>query len=85
VPSYSAQKIVTTIKSIIAREVFKKHPEVKKQLWGGEFWTDGYYVSTVGQYGNEDTIANYVKNQGEDKKYRRLYKISDDQQMSLFD
>jgi REP element-mobilizing transposase RayT len=61
VPTYSVTKVVTTIKSITAREIFRKHPEVKKQLWGGEFWTDGYYASTVGKHGNENTITNYVK------------------------
>ena len=39
VPTYSITKIVTMIKSLTAREVFRKCPEVKKQLWGGEFWS----------------------------------------------
>ena len=43
VPSYSITKIVTMIKSISAREIFKRCPDVKKQLWGGEFWSDGYF------------------------------------------
>ena len=46
VPMYSVKKIVQMIKSITAREVFKRSPEVKKQLWDGEFWTDGYFAST---------------------------------------
>lgn len=49
VPIYSAKKVIQIVKSITAREIFEKVPEVKKKLWGGEFWTDGYYVSTVGQ------------------------------------
>jgi len=44
VPTYSVTKIVTMIKSISAREVFKRCPKVKKLLWGGEMWTDGYYA-----------------------------------------
>ncbi len=63
IPTYSVTKIVTMIKSLTAREVFKRCPQVKKKLWGGEFWTDGYFASTVGKHGNEDTIGNYVKNQ----------------------
>ncbi len=47
VPTYSVTKIVTMIKSLTAREVFKRYPQVKKQLWGGEFWMDGYFASTV--------------------------------------
>ena len=64
VPMYSVTELVRLIKSITARELFKKCPEVKKQLWGGEFWSSGYFASTVGQHGNENMIARYVKNQG---------------------
>jgi len=56
VPMYSAKRIIQVVKSITAREVFVQVPAVKKKLWGGEFWTDGYYVSTVGQKGSEETI-----------------------------
>jgi REP element-mobilizing transposase RayT len=73
VPMYSPTKIVRTIKSITAREIFLRVPEVKKQLWGGEFWSKAYYVSTVGKYGDERMIANYVKNQGTGKNYKPLY------------
>lgn len=79
VPMYSVTKLVTIIKSITAREVFKKCPHVKKQLWGGEFWGDGYFVSTVGKHGDENMIAKYVKNQGND--YEKLH---EDRQLGLF-
>ena len=65
IPTYSPTKIVRTIKSITAKEIFKHMPELKKQLWGGEFWSDGYYISTVGAHGSEEMIKQYVKNQGE--------------------
>ena len=71
VPTYTVTKMATIIKSIIAREVFSKYPEVKKELWGGEFWTDGYFANTVGKHGNEKIISEYVKNQG--KKYNKMY------------
>ena len=61
------------IKSLIAREVFARVPSVKKQLWGGEFWTDGYYVSTVGPHATEAVIRQYVKNQGQEKDYKKLH------------
>jgi putative transposase len=81
VPTYSPTKIIQMVKSLTAREVFKKAPEVKKQLWGGEFWSDGYYVSTVGQKGSEETIRLYVKEQGKEEEYRQLY----GQQLKLFE
>lgn len=84
VPSYSPTQIAKIIKSITAREVFLRCPEVKKKLWGGKFWSSGYYVTTVSEHGNEEVIANYVKNQGDE--YRKLYRRNVvDGQMNLFD
>jgi putative transposase len=66
VPTYSVTKIVTLIKSITGRKVFKRCPQVKKKLWRGEFWTDGYFASTVGKHGDENTISRYVQRQGQE-------------------
>jgi putative transposase len=75
VPKYCSTKIVTIIKNITAKEVFKRHPEVKKILWGGgEFWSDGYFVGSVGQHGNEKSIQNYVKKHGQPNQYKELLK-----------
>jgi REP element-mobilizing transposase RayT len=79
VPTYSVTKIVTMIKSITAREIYKRNPQIRKQLWGGEFWSDGYLASTVGKHGEESTIAKYVKAQGKD--YQKLHQ---DYQLRLF-
>ena len=79
VPTYSVTRIVTLIKSLSAREIFSRCPKVKKQLWGGEFWTDGYFASTVGKHGNENMIGRYVKSQG--KTYQVLHV---DHQHALF-
>lgn len=56
--------------------VFKYNPEVKKKLWGGEFWSDGYWVTTVSKQSTETIIREYVKNQGRNK-YDLLYKRDD--------
>ena len=79
VPSYSVTKVVTTIKSLTAKEIFQRAPQVKQKLWGGEFGTDSYYASTVGKHGNENMIAAYVKQQG--ATYEKLY---EDRQLALF-
>lgn len=84
VPKYSPTQIVTIVKSITAREVFLQCPEVKKKLWGGEFWSDGFYVATVSEHGNENVIANYVKNQG--NEYNKLYQgVQTEGQLSFSD
>jgi REP element-mobilizing transposase RayT len=72
VPMLSPKQIVQAIKSISAREIFRLHPEIKLKLWGGQFWNDGYYVSTVGLHSNKKVISEYVKNQGE-KNYKKIH------------
>src|SRR5215468_4987348 len=73
VPTYSPTRIVQIIKSLTAREIFARVPSVKKKLWGGQFWSDGYYISTVGQHGTENTVRNYVKKQGRENEYSQLH------------
>jgi len=63
-PKVSIGNIVRVYKSITARELFRTFPDLKKELWGGEFWSDGYYAATVGQRNNWETVYKYVKNQG---------------------
>lgn len=74
-PKYGGGQIVRLFKSITARELFKRFPDVKKELWGGEFWSDGYYLATVGERGNWKIVENYVRSQGkkpEDIQLRML-------------
>ena len=73
VPMNAPKKIIGAIKSITAKEIFRLHPEIKQMLWGGRFWTSGYYVNTVGQYANEEVIKKYLQNQGR-SKYTELHK-----------
>jgi putative transposase len=75
VPMYSPKQLVQIIKSHTAREIFKQCPEVKKYLWGGKFWSEGYFVSTVGAHQTEEMIKNYVQQQG---------KIESNGQLKLF-
>jgi putative transposase len=67
------------IKRLTAREGFRRYPQVKPKLWGGEFWSDGYFASTVGKRGDEGMIANSVQNQG--NEYLKLHR---DEQLTLF-
>ncbi len=72
VPMMLPTRFVQITKSITAKEIFRLNPGVKQMLWGGKFWTSGYYLNTVGQYANEEAIKNYVKNQG--KTYNQIYR-----------
>lgn len=59
-PSVSPSLIANTLKGITARQIFKQYPEVKKQIWGGSFWSRSYYVGTVGDM-NEETVKTYIE------------------------
>ena len=60
-PKYSVGEVVRKMKSISAKEIFRRHPEVKRELWGGEFWSDGYFVRTVGDKVTSDVIKKYIR------------------------
>ncbi|MDO5968194.1 IS200/IS605 family transposase [Flavivirga aquimarina] len=80
VPNYAVSKMIRMLKSITAKQLFQRYPEVKTNLWGGKFWTSGFYVNTVGQYSNEEVIREYVKNQGMEKEYNKVHS----NQLTLF-
>lgn len=70
----TVSRIVTIIKSITARYVFDKMPELKQELWGSSLWASGYYAATVGKHGNETAIGKYVKEQGRAAEYVQIHK-----------
>lgn len=72
VPKYSASQIFRLVKSITARKLFEKFPSIKKELWGGEFWSDGGYVGTVGEGINAEIIRNYILKQGRSTEQLKL-------------
>ena len=76
-PKYSGGEVTRLLKSITSREIFQSFPEVKKELWGGEFWTDGYYIGTVSGRGDRKIIENYIRNQGrgEDVSQLKLFEL----------
>ena len=48
-PRMAPLRVVSIIKSITARKIFERFPNLrKKELWGGQFWEDGYFAMTVG-------------------------------------
>ena len=72
VPKLSPSKIIQTVKSIVARQMFLKHPDLKRELWGGHFWTEGYFVATIGEGGNKNVIEAYITKQGKHPEQAQL-------------
>ena len=71
-PRYAPSQIFRLVKSITARTLFEEHPDLKKELWGGEFWSDGGYVGTVGEGINAEIIREYIKKQGRKPEQLKL-------------
>src|SRR5438067_2669730 len=74
-PRYSIAQVVGMFKSLSGRAVFREFPQVKRQLWGGEFWEDGYFARTVGDKVTAEMIRKYIQRQRE----------AQDAQLDLFD
>ena len=72
-PKYSPSRVMQICKSIIAIQLFKIFPELREELWGGEFWSDGGHIDTVGDGRGLDEVKKYVKNQGGDPEQLKLY------------
>ena len=62
-PRYSPSRVMQILKSITGRKMFEKFPEIKKQLWGGELWSDGGFVGTIGQTLGLENMRKYIKKQ----------------------
>ena len=82
-PKYSPSKIMQICKSILAIQIFKKFPKIKEEeLWGGEFWSDGGHIDTVGDGRGLDQVREYVKNQGRKVDRMKLHKFNHTPQLA---
>jgi len=69
-PRHSPAEIMRVLKSLSAREMLERIPEIRKELWGAAFWGDGYYVGTVGDGVTEESIKKYIEKQGKDDEHK---------------
>ena len=60
-PRYSIAKVVGIIKGISSSKVFEEYPKLKKKLWGGHLWEQGYFVRTVGEQITDGVIRRYIE------------------------
>jgi putative transposase len=72
-PSYSPARLVQVLKSISAKELYKKFPDMRKEMWSGKIWNEGYFVRSVGDKVTADIIRKYIEYQKhEDKAPKQL-------------
>ena len=60
-PKRAVSDFARAMKSISARELFKRFPGIKKRLWAGELWKDGYFVKSVGSGVTKEVIKKYIE------------------------
>ena len=72
---WSPSRIMQVLKSVSARQLFHRFPKLKKQLWGGEFWSDGGYIGTVGDGITEEIIRKYIRQQGTDREKKQAHQL----------
>lgn len=75
-PRYSPSRIMQICKSIIAIQVFKQFPDLRDELWGGEFWSDGGHIDTVGDGYDVKAMEAYILSQGVDKHQLTIYQFA---------
>mgnify|MGYP003391465836 CR=1 FL=1 len=83
IPRRSPSSLVEEIRRETAQGMFDQFPDIRKILRKKHFWTDGYYMNTVGLHSNQETIKKYIQNQGRPSEYKRMF-ISPDQQQFEF-
>ena len=71
-PRYAPAEVVQIMKSISAREVFKKFPKMRKAMWSGRIWGDGYFVRSVGDKVTAEVIRKYIKYQKQEETSSQL-------------
>lgn len=74
-PRYAPSRVMQICKSITAIQIFKQFPEVKQDLWGGEFWSDGGHIDTVGDGRALEEVNKYVREQGKDASQLKLHEF----------
>src|SRR5215813_3433172 len=74
-PRYSIAQVVTRFKSLSARAIFREYPQVKRRLWGGEFWEDGYFARTVGDKVTAEVIRKYIQHHRSEKESGLQFKL----------
>ena len=74
-PRMSISRVVGKLKSISASAIFREHPEVKRELWGGHFWQVGYFVRTSGDQVTTEIIRNYIEYHRKEEKTPNQLKL----------
>ena len=62
-PRYAPARVMNIVKSLTARELFARYPDLRKVQWSGRIWADGYYVGSSGEHVTDELIQKYIRYQ----------------------
>jgi len=71
-PRYSLSKIMNVVKGTTGKMMFRRFPELRERLWSHEFWSDGGYIGTIGQYAGMEGVVKYIQKQGGKVRSQRV-------------
>ncbi len=69
-PQMSIGRAVATLKSVSAREMFRRFGYLKKQLWSGQMWSPSYFVRSVGEGVTAEMVKKYITEHEEKSSLR---------------
>ena len=75
-PRYAPSRVMQICKSITAKKVFEMFPELRGELWGGHFWSEGGHIDTVGDGYDVKAMKDYIKKQGVPANQLKLYQFA---------
>ena len=70
-PRSAPARIGPILTSISARELFARCPRLRRQLWGGQLWEDGYFVRSVGDAVTAEIIRRSIRYQQSPQNIQR--------------
>jgi len=75
-PRYAPSVVMQICKSITAKQLFRKFPDLEEELWGGHFWSEGGHIDTVGDGYDVKAMEEYIRKQGVSKSQMKLYQFA---------
>ena len=65
-PRIAPSRIIQILKSVSTRMLFQEFKWLKNYYWGGEVWSQGFFVRSVGPGLTKEAIEEYIKEQSEE-------------------
>ena len=75
-PHLSPSRVMQAVKGKTSHRLLMDHRRLRKEFWGRHLWARGYFVASSGNV-TDETIADYIRLQGEDPAADARFLVSD--------